>query len=86
MPHSPCLRSEAPSPLLVGTLFTLDVLTRVCVTLYNYERLGGVERVKADWETESQATRVFWAGPARTESVFVLKLPPVVLCGPREIC
>ena len=63
MPHSPCLRSEAPSPLLVGTLFTLDVLTRVCVTLYNYERLGGVERVKADWETESQATRVFWAGP-----------------------
>ena len=61
MPHSPCLRSEAPSPLLVGTLFTLDVVTRVCVTPYNYERLGGVERVKADWVTESQATRVSWA-------------------------
>ena len=67
MPHNPGPRSEAPSPLLVGTLFTLDVVTRVCVTPYNYERLGGVERVKADWETESQATRVFWAGPMRPD-------------------
>ena len=62
MPHSPCLRSEAPSPLLVDTLFTRDAATLVYVTSRNYERPGGVEWVKADWGTESQATRVSWAG------------------------
>ena len=67
MPHSPCLRSEAPPPLLVGTLFTLDVLTRVCVALYNYERPGGVEWVTPDYGIESQATRASWAGPMLPE-------------------
>ena len=47
--------------LLVGTLITLDVATRVHVTRSYFERLGGVEWVKADWETESQATLVSWA-------------------------
>ena len=58
MPHSPCLRSEAPPPLLVVTLFTLDVVTRMYVAHRSYEGPGGVEWVKADWESESQATRV----------------------------
>ena len=62
MLRNQCLRSEAPSPLLVRTLFTLDAVTRVYVPPRNYERPGGVEWVKADWGTESQATRVSWAG------------------------
>ena len=58
MPRNPGLQSEAPPPLLVETLFTLDAFTRVYVTRRSYERLGGVEWVKADWATDSQATRV----------------------------
>ena len=46
--RNPGCQSEAPPPLLVETLFTLDAVTRVCVTPYNYERPGGVEWVKAD--------------------------------------
>ena len=56
--RNPGLRSEAPSPLLVETLFTIDVATRVCVTPCNDGRLWGVEWVMADWGTESHATRV----------------------------
>jgi len=41
-------RSEAPSPLLVGTPFTLDAATRVYLTPCNYEGPGGVEWVTAD--------------------------------------
>ena len=52
---------------VVENLFTLDAVTRVCVTPYNNEHPGGVEWVKADWGTEPQATRVSWAGPMPPE-------------------
>lgn len=65
--RNPGCQSEAPPPLLVETLFTLDAATRVCVTPYNNEHPGGVEWVSADWGTESQATRVSWAGPVPPE-------------------
>ena len=58
MPRSPGPESEAPPPLLVETLFTIDVATRVCVTPCNDGRLCGVEWVKTDWGTESQVARV----------------------------
>ena len=48
MPHNPGSRSEAPSPLLVGTPFTLDAATRVYLTPCNNEGPGGVEWVTAD--------------------------------------
>ena len=41
--RNPGCRSEAPPPVLVETLFTLDAVTRVCVTPYSYERPGGAE-------------------------------------------
>jgi len=67
--RNPGLRSEAPPPLLVRTLFTLGVATRVYVPPRNYERPGGVEWVKADWGTESRATRVSWAGSMPPEPI-----------------
>ena len=63
MLYNPCLHSEAPLSSAGEDLFTLDAVTRVYVTHRNYERPGGVEWVKADWGSESQATRVSWAGP-----------------------
>ena len=65
--RNPGCQSEAPPSLLAETLFTLDAVTRVHVTPRNYERPGGVEWVKADWGTGSQATRVFSAGPMPPE-------------------
>ena len=47
MPRSPGPESEAPPPLLVETLFTIDVATRVCVIPCNDGRLWGVEWVMA---------------------------------------
>ena len=67
MLRNPGLRSEAPPPLLVRTLFTLGVATRVYVPPRNNEHPGGVEWVNADWGTESQATRVSWSGPVPPE-------------------
>ena len=65
--RNPGCRSEAPPPLLVETLFTIDAVTRVYVTPHSYEGPRGVEWVKADWATEPQGTRVSWAGPMPPE-------------------
>ena len=46
--HNPGHQSEAPSPLLVRHLLTLDAVTLVYAIPREYERPGGVEYVDAD--------------------------------------